>query len=304
MNKKNKYIITIVGTTAIGKTALGIKVANYFNCEIISADSRQFFKEMNIGTAVPTKEEQRQVKHHFIQNLSIFENYSVGDFEKDALHKIKELHINNDFIVLLGGSGLYIDAVLKGLDYFPKVDTLIRENLKQDLAKNGIETLQNRLKKLDIVSYKTIEINNPQRLIRALEICIGSGKPYSLFLNKEKGIERNFKSIKIGLTAERQLIYKRINKRVDFMVEKGLVVEAKKLHQFKHLNALKTVGYKELFTHFEDKITLDFAIEEIKKNTRRFAKRQITWFKRDPKIKWFDYTENHKNIINYLAPLL
>lgn len=299
-----KYVITIVGTTAIGKTALGIKLANHFNCDIISADSRQFFKEMNIGTAVPTKEEQSQVKHHFIQNLSIFDDYSVGNFEKDALNKIKELHQNNDVVILLGGSGLYVDAVLKGLDYFPKVVPEIRENLKKELAENGIEILQNKLKELDTIAYDTIEIVNPQRLIRALEICIGSGKPYSSYLNKDKQVNREFKSIKIGLTAERELIYKRINERVDIMINDGLVNEAKKLHQYKKLNALQTVGYRELFAHFDNEYSLDFAIEEIKKNTRRFAKRQITWFKRDEKIIWFNYNEAINNIVAFLSKRL
>lgn len=299
-----KYVITIVGTTAIGKTALGIKLANHFNCDIISADSRQFFKEMNIGTAVPTKEEQSQVKHHFIQNLSIFDDYSVGNFEKDALNKIKELHQNNDVVILLGGSGLYVDAVLKGLDYFPKVEPEIRENLKKELAENGIEILQNKLKELDTIAYDTIEIVNPQRLIRALEICIGSGKPYSSYLNKDKQVNREFKSIKIGLTAERELIYKRINERVDIMINDGLVNEAKKLHQYKKLNALQTVGYRELFAHFDNEYSLDFAIEEIKKNTRRFAKRQITWFKRDEKIIWFNYNEAINNIVAFLSKRL
>ncbi len=310
MTTSKKYVITIVGTTAIGKTALGIKLAKHFNCEIISADSRQFFKEMNIGTAVPTKEEQSQAKHHFIQNLSIFDAYSVGDFEKDALHKIKELHKNNDYVILLGGSGLYIDAVLKGLDYFPKVDPIIRENLKLELEKNGIEILQNKLKELDPVSYKNIAISNPQRLIRALEICIGTGRPFSSFLastgsansstSSTNALARNFIQIKIGLTAERELIYNRINERVTIMIKEGLVEEAKKLYVHKKLNALQTVGYKELFAHFDGEYTLDFAIEEIKKNTRRFAKRQITWFKRDSEIKWFDFHENIKNITNFI----
>jgi tRNA dimethylallyltransferase len=299
MITKKKYVITIVGTTAIGKTALGIKLAKHFNTEIISVDSRQFFKEMTIGTAVPTKEELGQASHHFIQNLSIFDQYSVGDFEKDALQKIKELHKKYDVILLLGGSGLYVDAVLKGLDYFPKVDAQIRKNLKTELEEKGIEKLQNQLKKLDLQSYKNIEISNPQRLIRALEICISSGKPYSSFLNKKQG-KRDFISIKIGLTAERETIYNRINQRVDIMIKNGLVDEAKKLHEYKHLNALQTVGYRELFSYFDNEISLDFAIEEIKKNTRRFAKRQVTWFKRDDKITWFDYQDKIENITGFL----
>ena len=299
MSLNNKYVISVVGTTAIGKTALGIKLAKYFNAEIISADSRQFFKEMNIGTAVPSKEELESVKHHFIQNLSIFDNYSVGDFEKDALLKIEELHKKSNVVILLGGSGLYIDAVLKGLDYFPKVAPEIRVELKKSLENKGLSFLQNQLKELDIVSYNTIAIDNPQRLIRALEICIGSGKAYSSFLNKKLG-NRNFISIKIGLTADREIIYDRINRRVDIMMENGLLAEAEKLIPYKNLNALQTVGYKELFKFFDKEFTLEFAISEIKKNTRRFAKRQITWFKRDSEIVWFDYLENISKITNYL----
>ncbi len=301
--QKNKYVITIVGTTAIGKTALGVELAKYFNCDIVSADSRQFFKEMTIGTAVPTKEELATVKHHFIQNLSIFDSYSVGNYEKDALQKIKELHKTNNVVILLGGSGLYVDAVLNGLDYFPKVNPKIREQLKKELVQDGIEVLQNKLKKIDVVAYNTIQISNPQRLIRALEISIGTGKAYSSYLNKNKKKERKFNTIKIGLTAPREIIYKRINQRVDIMMDRGLLEEAKKLHQYKTLNALQTVGYKELFSYFEKEITLEFAIEEIKKNTRRFAKRQVTWFKRDKKITWFDYLKDQKKIIAFITNL-
>ena len=295
----NKYVISIVGTTAIGKTALGIKLAQHFNTEIISADSRQFFKEMCIGTAVPELEELVAAKHHFIQNLSIFDNYSVGDFEKDALNKIETLHKKSNIVILLGGSGLYVDAVLKGLNYFPEITPEIRRKLKLSLEKNGIVFLQNQLKELDIDSYNNIEISNPQRLIRALEICIGTNKPYSSFLNK-KLKKRNFKTIKIGLSAEREIIYNRINQRVDIMLEKGLLNEAKALYPNKNLNALQTVGYRELFSYFDDEFTLDFAISEIKKNTRRFAKRQITWFKRDAEIKWFNYLSNIQEITNYI----
>jgi len=299
INSKNKYIISVVGTTAIGKTALGIKLAQHFNAEIISADSRQFFKEMTIGTAVPDEDELSAAKHHFIQNISIFDHYSVGDFEKDALNKIEELHQKNDVVILLGGSGLYVDAVLKGLDYFPKVDPKIREELKLSLEKNGLIFLQNQLKELDEVSYNKIAIENPQRLIRALEICIGSGKPYSSFLNKKIG-NRNFIPIKIGLMADREIIYDRINRRVDIMLDSGLLTEAKKVYPNKELNALQTVGYRELFNFFDGEFTLDFAVSEIKKNTRRFAKRQITWFKRDTEIKWFDYLEDITAITNYI----
>lgn len=299
MNPKNKYVITVTGTTAIGKTTLAIKLAKHYKAEIISADSRQFFKEMSIGTAVPSKEELKQAKHHFIQNLSIFDTYSVGDFERDALQKINELHLKNDVVILVGGSGLYVNAVLNGLDNFPKIDQKIRTGLIKDLEEKGITFLQNRLKKLDPKSFNTIAIDNPQRLIRALEICIGSGKPYASFLNKKKE-KRHFTPIKIGLTAERSLIYDRINKRVDIMIENGLVEEAKKLYPHKELNALQTVGYRELFSCFNDDSSLEFAISEIKKNTRRFAKRQITWFKKDTDTKWFDYNCTTEEVVLYI----
>ncbi|NOQ91545.1 MAG: tRNA (adenosine(37)-N6)-dimethylallyltransferase MiaA, partial [Flavobacteriaceae bacterium] len=299
----NKYLITIVGATAIGKTALSIALAKYFNTEIISSDSRQFYKEMHIGTAVPSLEELSQAPHHFIQNRSIFENYSVGDFERDALKKLNFLFKKHDIIIMVGGSGLYVDAVLNGLDDFPTVNPEIREKLKNELQENGIQSLQNQLKKLDPVTFQKIDIDNKQRLIRALEICIGTNKPYSSYL-KNKINKRNFISIKIGITAERETIYNRINQRVDLMIENGLIEEAKKLHPNKNLNALQTVGYRELFQYFDNEITLDFAISEIKKNTRRFAKRQNTWFKRDPNITWFNYQEKNASILKHIQELI
>ena len=288
MKNTQNFLITIVGPTAIGKTALSILIAKHFNSAILSCDSRQFFKEMRIGTAVPEEDELAAVAHHFIQNKSIFEDYNVGQFEREALKKLNELFVENSVQVMVGGSGLYVDAVVKGLDEFPKVDASIRKNLNIALAEKGLEALQNQLKELDLITYKEIAIDNPQRVIRALEICIGSGLPYSDFKNKPKA-PRNFKTIKIGLNADRTFIYDRINKRVENMMEKGLLEEAKNLQDHKHLNALKTVGYRELFSFLDGDFTQEFAISEIKKNTRRFAKRQITWFKRDPEIVWFDY---------------
>lgn len=294
-----KTLISIVGPTAIGKTALSIKLAQHFKTEIISADSRQFFKEMNIGTAVPSIEEQQAAKHHFIQHISIKDNYSVGDFERDAISKISEIHKKNYVAIMVGGSGLYVKAVTKGLDNFPDVDGNIRLELNERLKNEGLEALQKQLKDLDSIAYNSIAIDNPQRLIRALEICIGTGKPYSSFLtNPEKN--RNFKTISIGLDAERSIIYDRINQRVDIMVKNGLLEEVKALLPYKHLNALNTVGYKELFKYFEGEWTLDFAISEIKKNTRRFAKRQLTWFRKDEAIAWFDYTSDINSIIKHI----
>ncbi|HKJ47762.1 MAG TPA: tRNA (adenosine(37)-N6)-dimethylallyltransferase MiaA [Christiangramia sp.] len=293
------YLINIIGPTAIGKTSLSIKVASHFNTEIISADSRQFFKEMEIGTAVPDSQELDAAPHHFIQHISIEDTYSVGDFEKEAIKNLEELFQKNDVAVMVGGSGLYIKAVTEGLDDFPEVDPEIRKNLNSHLESDGIDWLQKKLFVLDPDYYKTADVQNPHRLIRALEICIETGKPFSEFLNQDKK-DRNFKTISIGLTADRELIYDRINRRVDIMIENGLIEEARRLYPKRDLNALNTVGYKELFRYFDGKWDLDMAISEIKKNTRRFAKRQLTWFRKDESIKWFDYNEKPEVIFEYI----
>ena len=297
------YLLTVIGPTAIGKTALSIKLAQHFKTEIISCDSRQFFKEMSIGTAVPSAEELAATPHHFIQNISIFEPYSVGQFEKDALKKLDELFLKNNIVVMVGGSGLYTNAVLEGFDDFPEIDPEIREKLNKQIENGELKILQNQLKELDPESYNSIEIENPHRLIRALEICIGTGKPYSSFKNKDK-TKRNFIPIKIGLTAKRETMYRRINRRVDLILQEGLLEEAKKLYPHKELNALQTVGYRELFDYFDGKCTLEFAIEEIKKNTRRFAKRQVTWNKKDESILWFDFETAPSEIIKQIEILI
>jgi tRNA dimethylallyltransferase len=299
MTSTHKYLITVIGPTAIGKTALAIEIARHFKCDIISADSRQFFKEMTVGTAVPSKDELEAAKHHFIQNISIFDEYTVGDFERDAIAKLDELFTTNNFVVMVGGSGLYIDAVLKGFDDFPDVDSSVRETLIAEYEKQGIEYLQNELQRLDPVHYENVAKENPQRLMRALEVCIASGKPYSSFLNIKKN-SRTFTPVVIGLEAERETMYSRINQRVDIMVQQGLLEEARGLYPHKKLNALQTVGYHELFSYFDSEFTLDFALEEIKKNTRRFAKRQMTWFKRTEGARWFDFTTPPSEIINYI----
>jgi tRNA dimethylallyltransferase len=296
----NNFLITIVGPTAIGKTALSIQLAKHFKADIISCDSRQFYKEMTIGTAVPDNDELSAVKHHFIQNRSILDDYNVGEFERDALSKLDELFKENPTQIMVGGSGLYADAVLKGLDYFPEVDSKIRDKLIQELEIKGLEYLQKKLKELDLETYNSITIDNPKRVMRALEVCIGSGIPYSTFKNKTKA-PRNFHSIKIGLNADREIIYSRINQRVDIMIKNGLVEEALELYQHKKLNALQTVGYRELFSYFDNKITKEFAISEIKKNTRRFAKRQLTWFKKDENTLWFDYLTDIHTIITKIS---
>jgi len=300
-----KYLITIVGPTAIGKTALSIQLAQHYNCEIVSCDSRQFFKEMSIGTAVPSPAELAAAKHHFIQNKSIFENYTVGDYEKEAIAKIDELFKTNDYVILVGGSGLYVNAVLKGFDEFPDIAPEVREQVNAEYEKLGIGYLQEQLKKLDPDYFEKITAENPQtllnpqRMMRFVEVCIGTGKPYSSFLNKKQN-ERSFTPILIGLEAERNVMYNRINQRVDIMMSEGLLAEAKKLYPHKELNALQTVGYRELFSYFDKECSLEFAIEEIKKNTRRFAKRQLTWFKRDENTKWFHFETPIHEIINYI----
>ena len=301
-----KYLITIVGPTAIGKTSLSIVLANYFNCNIVSCDSRQFFKEMTIGTAVPKESELVAAHHHFIQNKSIFENYTVGDFEKEAIAKLDELFLTNDYAILVGGSGLYVDAILKGFDEFPDINSTVRAAITVNYEKLGIGYLQQTLETLDpdyckiLTAENPQTLQNPQRMIRFVEVCLGSGKPYSSFLNQKQN-SRAFTSILIGLEADRKIIYNRINERVDIMMTEGLLAEAKTLFPNKELNALQTVGYRELFRYFDREISLDLAIEEIKKNTRRFSKRQLTWFKRNEKTKWFDFETPYENIVAYIT---
>jgi len=303
MNKN--ILIIVVGTTAIGKTAKAIELAQYFDCEILSCDSRQFFKEMTIGTAVPSEDELKAVPHHFIQNKTIFESYNVGDFEREALEKLDNLFLKNRIQVMVGGSGLYVDAIVKGFDDFPEIETSIREEIKKEYEQKGIVFLQKKLEEVDSEHYNRLKeqnpqtLENPQRMMRFVEVSIGSGKPYSSFLNQKKNT-RNFRAILIGLEAERDVIYQRINKRVDIMINAGLLKEAQDFYPHKNLNALQTVGYRELFDYFDGKTSLDFAIEEIKKNTRRFAKRQLTWFKRNPDVLWFDYQTPVKEIVEQL----
>lgn len=299
------YLITIIGPTAIGKTSLSIALAKHFGCEIVSCDSRQFYKEMQIGTAVPNETELASAKHHFIQNKSIFENYTVGDFEKEVISKLDELFLKNKIQILVGGSGLYVDAVLKGFDDFPEIDSTIRDKVRRNFEETGIAYLQKQLQHLDSNYFQKLSIENPQtlqnpqRMMRFVEVCIATKKPYSSFLNLKKN-SRNFTPIVIGLEAERSIIYNRINQRVDQMMNNGLLLEAEKVYPNKSLNALQTVGYSELFDFFDGKKSLDFAVEEIKKNTRRFSKRQLTWFKRTEGAIWFDYLVNITAVINHI----
>jgi tRNA dimethylallyltransferase len=301
----NNFLITIIGPTAIGKTSLSIALSQHFGCDIVSCDSRQFYKEMKIGTAVPTDTELASAKHHFIQNKSIFENYSVGDFEQEAILKLDELFQLNNIQIMVGGSGLYVDAVLRGFDDFPEIDKEIREKLNTDFEEHGLIYLQQKLKELDLFYFTKLEtenpqtLQNPQRMKRFVEVCIGTGKPYSSYLNQKKN-NRNFTSVIIGLEADREIMYSRINQRVDIMMTEGLLEEAKSLFPNRNLNALQTVGYRELFDYFDNNTTLEFAVDEIKKNTRRFAKRQLTWFKRTENVEWFDYKCNVDEIISHI----
>jgi tRNA dimethylallyltransferase len=260
---------------------------------------------MTIGTAVPNELELSSAKHHFIHNKSIFDNYNVGDFEKEALSKLDELYKTNDFVILVGGSGLYVDAILKGFDAIPEIDKNIRNIVIAEYELNGMVYLQENLRNLDPTYYNELTqknpqtLLNPQRMMRFVEVCIGTGKPYSSFLSEKKN-QRNFTPILIGLEAKREVIYDRINQRVVIMMTEGLLAEAKNVYPQKDLNALQTVGYKELFSYFDNEITLEFAIEEIKKNTRRFAKRQLTWFKRNSETKWFEFNVNNNEIVEFI----
>lgn len=294
MEVKVKKLIVIVGPTAIGKTSLAIKLANHFSCEIISADSRQFFKEMAIGTAKPTPVELAAAPHHFVDFLSITQKYTAGQFEKDAINKLKELYIKNDIAILVGGSGLYVDAVCKGIDEIPSNEE-VRKQLNNELEEFGLEPLQNELEKADPKIWETINQKNPQRIIRALEVCRHTGKPYS-FYRKGTPKHRDFEIIKIGLDTERAIVYNRINKRVDIMLEQGLLGEVEQLISHKHLNALNTVGYKEFFSYFDQQLSLEEATELLKKNTRNFAKRQLTWFRKDKSTIWFEPSDFEKII--------
>ena len=274
-----KTLIYIAGPTGVGKTKLSLEIAKLFDTDIISCDSRQFYKEMNIGTAVPTSEELNEVQHHLIQHKSIHDKYTVGDFEKEAIQTLDFLFKKKDFVIMVGGSGMYADSLMFGLDSFPKISPEIRDQIELFYKSHGLKGLQELLLKKDPKYYTRVDIKNPTRLIRAIEVCIASKKPYSSFLGKEKK-PRNFVSKMVILHRPRKDLYERINHRVDQMIEVGLIKEAQKLLPNKDLSPLKTVGYKELFPCFEGKEAIQDGTSKIKKNTRRYAKRQITWFKK------------------------
>ncbi len=294
---KPKYLIIIIGPTGIGKTNVAIRLAKDLKTEIVSCDSRQFFKEMNIGTAVPTPNELAIVKHHLIHSHSIHSSYNVYEFEQDAISIINTLHKEHDVVVMTGGSMLYVDAICNGIDSMPDAKPEIREQLKQQFANEGLQPLLNELELLDPIYFEQVDKMNHKRVIHGLEMCLTLGKPFSSVRTKTKK-ERPFNIIKIGLNMERTKLYERINKRVDLMIEQGLVGEAKNLASFSHLNALNTVGYKELFAFFNNEHSLERAIELIKRNTRHYAKKQLTWFRKDEQCKWFTPSE-YENIYQF-----
>ena len=286
-----KTLIVLTGPTAIGKTELALEVAKHFNTEIISADSRQFYKEISIGTAKPTEAELQAVPHHFVGHLSATDYYNVSRFEQDVLRLLDRLFKKHDYVVMAGGSGLYIDAVCHGIDEFPDADEKLRAKLNKTLAEQGIEALRQKLKELDPEYYKAVDRNNPKRLMRAIEVCMLTGKKYSE-LRKKESPERDFRILKIGLNTEREKLFERINRRVDKMIQAGLIDEVRSLEKYRHLNALNTVGYKEIFAFLDGIYSREKAIEKIKTNTRRYAKRQLTWFRRDEEIHWYEPAES------------
>lgn len=298
----SKTLIIIAGPTAIGKTALAISLAKHFKTEIISADSRQFYREMNIGTAKPSEAELKEVKHHLINSHSVLDQFNAGDFEKESIELINKLFLNHDQVIMAGGSGLFINAVSHGFDQLPIATEEIRNYFNTILEEKGIKFLQDQLKKIDPVYYKEVDIYNPQRIIRALEVFECSGKTFSSLRTNIKK-QRPFNIVKIGLNTDRNIVYERINLRVDQMIKDGLIKEVEGLKSFRHLNPLNTVGYSEIFDYLEGKSNREEAIEKIKQNTRRFAKRQITWFKKSEDIKWYKPDELEP-IIQYLNPLI
>jgi tRNA dimethylallyltransferase len=303
MEENTKYLIVVAGPTASGKTSLAIELAQYFETEILSCDSRQFFKETNIGTAKPNAEELAAAVHHFVDCLSIEKAYNIGDYERDVLSFLETYYQKNDIAIMVGGSGMYIRAVCDGLDVYPTVDENIRVELNQLLEKEGIEALQKELEVADPVYYSKVDVSNPHRLIRALEIFRGTGEPFSSFQGKNK-VQRPFKVIKIGIDWDRAELYDRINRRVDLMLEAGLLEEAKALYPQRALNALQTVGYREFFDYFDAKTSLEEATELVKRNTRRYAKRQLTWLRKEKELHWIKAGTSGEEVIRFLKTKL
>ena len=293
-----KRLIVIVGPTGSGKTDLSIRVAEHYACPIISTDSRQFYRGIPIGTAQPDSEQLERVEHHFIASHELTDDFNCGAYEVAALKRLDELFTKHDTVVAVGGSGLYIKALCEGMDDLPEVEPALRSELAERLKSEGLEALAEELRKLDPTFYEVVDRKNPARVLRALEVCISTGKPYSSLRTGEKR-QRSFGIVKIGVNMERAVLYERIDRRVDIMVEAGLENEARAVYPLRHLNSLQTVGYREMFDYFDGTITRDEAIELIKRNSRRYAKRQLTWFGRDEEIEWFLPTETEK-IIEYI----
>ncbi|HOF21580.1 MAG TPA: tRNA (adenosine(37)-N6)-dimethylallyltransferase MiaA [Bacteroidales bacterium] len=292
-------LIVLLGPTGVGKTDLSIDLAVHFRCDIISADSRQFYREMNIGTAVPSPDQLSRVKHHFIGFLSVKDYYSASLYERDVLRLLPSLFARNPLVLMTGGSGLYIDAVCRGIDDIPDTDQAIRRKYVQKYREEGIESLRMLLRMLDPVYYEKVDLKNPRRIIRALEICESTGRPYSAFLTKKEQ-PRNFEVIRIGINRPREELFGRINRRVDEMIAAGLEDEAERLYSLRGINALNSVGYTELFEYFSSRITREQAIGLMKRNSRRYAKRQLTWWNRDREIAWFGADEKNR-ITEYLS---
>lgn len=298
MSETKKILLIVTGPTGIGKTKIGIELANHFKTEIISADSRQIFRELSIGTAVPSKKELNSARHHFIHTHSVTENYNASIYETEAINLLEKLFQNNDIVLMVGGSMLYIDAVCNGIDIMPDVDPEIRNELKNRYEQEGLESLRLQLKKLDPDYYNQVDLKNQNRIIHALEICITTGKPYSSFRSNRKK-SRPFNVIKIGLDCNRAELHARINTRVDKMIEAGLEKEAKNVYHLKQLTSLNTVGYREFFDYFDGLISKEKAIELIKRNSRRYARKQLTWYRNDPEMNWFQ-PDDIKKIINFI----
>ena len=297
-NRIIKTLLVILGPTGVGKTDISLRLAEHFSCPIVSSDSRQFYRELKIGTATPKEEELKRVKHYFIGSHSIFDEYNAGQYEQDAIQMLDELFQKQDIVMLVGGSMMYIDAVCNGMDNIPTVDTETRAYWQKKYAHFGLEFIQNKLKQLDPTHYTQVDLLNPKRIIHALEICSMTGKPYSDLRTGERK-KRNFNIVKIGLNRPRPELYDRINVRVDEMLCDGLLQEAEQFYSYKHLNTLNTVGYKELYEYMDGNWTLGFAINMIKQDSRRYAKRQLTWFNKDKEIKWFE-PEDEDRILDYV----
>ena len=293
-----KTLIVIVGPTGSGKTSLSLSVAQHYACPIISTDSRQFYRGIPIGTAQPTAEEQAAVEHHFIASHALEDDFNCGAYEVAALRRLKELFLKHDVVVAVGGSGLYIKALTEGMDELPEVSAELRQRLATRLQSEGLETLAEELKALDPTFYEVVDRKNPARVLRALEVCIATGKPYSSLRTGVRR-ERDFNIIKIGTQMDREVLYERIDRRVDIMIDEGLEQEARAVYDKRHLNSLQTVGYREMFDYFDGTTTRDEAIELIKRNSRRYAKRQMTWFRRDEEIAWFAPSDCDK-ILQYI----